>query len=55
MTAFAFDPSETLIREIRRYLALVDLLRREGHEPSWRPERLSPPPETSRDTSDRAA
>jgi hypothetical protein len=55
MTAFAIEPGENLIREIRRYLAFVDLLRREGLEPSWRPERASSPPETSRETSDRAA
>jgi hypothetical protein len=55
MTAFTFDPGEMLIREIRRYLAFVDLLRREGHEPSWRPERLSPPAETTGETSDQAA
>jgi hypothetical protein len=41
MTALAIEPGENLIREIRRYLAFVDLLRREGLEPSWRPERAA--------------
>ena len=32
---------DTLIAEIRRYLALVDLLRREGYEPRWQAERAA--------------
>lgn len=32
--------SETLFREIVRYLAAVDAFRAAGYEPTWRPERL---------------
>jgi hypothetical protein len=35
------DP-ETLILEISRYLAAVDLFRAERREPTWRPEALGP-------------
>jgi len=37
----AFDPSEIeeLISEILLYFEVVELFRREGHEPSWRVER----------------
>jgi hypothetical protein len=28
----------TLLREIERYLAAVDLFRALGHEPRWKPE-----------------
>lgn len=29
---------ETLLAEIRRYLAAIETFRREGHEPRWAPE-----------------
>jgi hypothetical protein len=32
-------PVVDLVREIARYLAVVDALREEGLEPHWRPER----------------
>jgi hypothetical protein len=33
---------EELFAEISRYLAAVELFRREGHEPSWRVEGTHP-------------
>lgn len=31
-----------LVREIQRYLAVVDLLRSEGYSPHWRRESIRP-------------
>jgi hypothetical protein len=35
--------TEELVAEIVRYLAAVDVVRAEGHEPIWRPELVAAP------------
>ena len=39
MSTIDADDVDTLIAEIGRYLALVDLFRRSASEPRWRAER----------------
>jgi hypothetical protein len=50
---FAID-YEALIREIERYLAVVDLYRAEDCEPTWRPELVLATSEGTRAQQERA-
>ena len=45
--------AETLMDEVRRYLAAVDVFRAQGREPSWRPEVAEPAVSLERFLSER--